>query len=167
MPTQVPTEIIHIEWEGPLSLEDVAKLNGSTDYGVYQIYGGHVVYGSDALVYIGKAGRQSFGTRIKQETDWPENHDADRIRVYVGRLHGEATPSNETRERQIDLAERLLIYACQPAFNSKKSLGLLDPDLHNVHVLNWGRICDLLPEVSGARWSSKYDQIDPYEAYSE
>lgn len=37
----------------------------------------------------------------------------------------------------------------------------------NVHVLNWGHHRDLLPEVSGARWTNKYDDMPNYEVYGE
>jgi hypothetical protein len=53
--------IIHIDWEGPVTLEDAWKLVGPTDYGVYQIYGGHPVYGNSALLYIGCSVHQYFG----------------------------------------------------------------------------------------------------------
>ena len=29
---------VHIEWNGPMSLEDVEKLTGADDVGIYQIY---------------------------------------------------------------------------------------------------------------------------------
>jgi hypothetical protein len=45
---------IHIEWDGPYKfwdrpsqLESVSTLKGPTDYGIYQIYGGHPVYGEN------------------------------------------------------------------------------------------------------------------------
>src|SRR5437773_399292 len=46
--------IIHIDWSGPHSLEEVAQFNGPSDWGIYQFYGGHPVYGSGVLLYIGK-----------------------------------------------------------------------------------------------------------------
>lgn len=58
---------IHIEWEGPKLLSDINNLNDPKyDYGVYQIYGGHPVYGTNILLYIGKADKQTFGVRINQ-----------------------------------------------------------------------------------------------------
>ena len=161
----VPTQQIHIEWQGPISWDDLARFTSEKDYGVYQICGGHVVYGSDVLLYIGKAERQYFGSRIPQEKWWPDNHDAARIRVYLGRLAGEITPIDDIWGRQIDLAERLLIYACVPAYNAQKHLGKLDADLQNTHVFNWGQFCDLLPEVSGARWTSKLDSMRDYHVF--
>ena len=42
--------IIHIDWSGPFSVSDVAAFDGPSDYGVYQIYGAHHVYGSNSLL---------------------------------------------------------------------------------------------------------------------
>lgn len=121
-------EIINIEWDGPYSfwdspsqLKSVSSLMGSTDYGVYQIYGGHPVYGNSALLYIGMAAAQEFGKRIPQEKHWLDNRDAGRVEVYVGRLHGNETPDDAAWERLIKLAERLLIHVHAPPMNTQKA----------------------------------------------
>jgi hypothetical protein len=68
---------------GPFSLEEVKAFNDEdADYGIYQIYGGHVTYGSGVLVYIGKAVWQTFAVRIGQHW-WAANHDAERSEVAV------------------------------------------------------------------------------------
>lgn len=135
--------LIHIEWDGPYrfweqprQLDPVSKLRESADHGVYQVYGGHPVYGNSALLYIGMAVAQAFGKRIPQEKQWLDNRDAGRVEVYVGRLAGKKTPDDATWERHIRLAERLLIHAHSPPMNTQKSLGKLAPDLRYVHVLN-------------------------------
>jgi hypothetical protein len=135
-----------------------------SDFGIYQIYGSHPVYGSDVLLYIGRAQGGSFGWRVPQHEHWIDNHDDGRIRVHLGRLTGEATPSDEVWSQHIALAERLLIYAHQPAVNQRMGLGEAQAELHNVHVCNWGRKADLLPEVSGVRWTDKHAARpkDPY-----
>lgn len=138
---------IHIDWDGPLHLDSIASLTGPADYGVYQIYGGHSVYGSSALLYIGRAVDQHFGERIPQEEKWLDNRDAGRVEVYVGRLSGSQTPNDPTWSQHIRLAERLLIFAHSPPMNSQKSLAALERDLRYIRVLNWGRHRDLLPEV--------------------
>src|SRR5215216_2315344 len=103
--------LIDIEWDGPYrfwdhpsQLEPVSGLTGPTDYGVYQVYGGHPVYGNSALLYIGMAAAQEFGKRIPQEKHWLDNRDAGRVEVYVGRLAGNRTPDDEAWELQIRLA---------------------------------------------------------------
>jgi hypothetical protein len=162
--------VIHIEWDGPFrfsSPSGVETLRGPTDYGVYQIYGGHPVYGATALLYIGLAASQYFGDRIPRETHWLENRDAGRVEVYVGRIAGGKTADDATWDRQIRIAERLLIYAHSPPMNTQKNLGKLEADLHHVHILNWSRHRDLLPEVSGARWSSRFDEIPGYHEFNE
>ena len=158
---------IHIEWAGPYRLDAVTSLTSPTDYGVYQIYGGHPVYGSSALLYIGLAAAQYFGQRIPQEEHWLNNRDAERVEVYVGRLSGSKTPDDDTWTKHIRLAERLLIYAHSPPMNNQKSLAALEAELRFIRVLNWGKHRDLLPEVSGARWTSRYDDIPNYHAYHE
>lgn len=56
--------VIHVHWNGPFSLEDVEQKDDNFDYGVYQVYGSHPIYGSDVLLYIGKASDQTFSVRI-------------------------------------------------------------------------------------------------------
>ncbi len=143
--------VINIEWDGPVPFVEARKLVGPTDHGVYQIYGGHPVYGNSALLYIGLAAAQHFGVRIPQQTHWLNNRDAGRVELYVGRLSGSETPDDDTWGRHIKLAERLLIHTHMPPMNTQKSLGSLGPDLRYVHILNWGHHRDLLPEVSGPR----------------
>ncbi len=159
--------IIHIEWKGPFPLTDAGTLTGPSDYGVYQIYGGHPVYGNSALLYIGLAAAQYFGVRIPQEQQWLYNRDAGRVEVYVGRLAGSETPADNVWDSHIRLAERLLIYAHSPPMNTQKSLSSLEKDLQFVRILNWGRHRDLLPEVSGARWTSRMDNIPSYHEFQE
>ncbi|MEX1194324.1 MAG: hypothetical protein WD904_00775 [Dehalococcoidia bacterium] len=159
--------IIHIDWDGPYTLDTIKGLKGSTDFGVYQIYGGGPVYGGSALLYIGRACDQYFATRIPQEVQWLDNRDAARVEVYVGRLSGARTPDNDAWVLQIKLAERLLISAHSPPHNTQKNLGALERDLWSVHVLNWGHRRDLVPEVSGARWTTRFDDPPNYHAFSE
>lgn len=55
LPTfRIKTSLIQILWDGPYSITDLVKLkNEEIDYGIYQIYGNHPVYGNDVLLYIG------------------------------------------------------------------------------------------------------------------
>ncbi len=151
--------IIHIDWSGPHSLSEVAGFDGATDFGIYQVYGAHHVYGSDALLYIGLAAQQSFAVRFSQHRWLPVNHDFGRLQIYVGRLFGGPTPDDTTWAMHIKLAERLIICAHKPAENTQKELAELDSQLWRVHVLNWSQYRDLMPEVSGSRWSSRFDSL--------
>lgn len=137
------------------------------DFGVYQIYGAHPIYGSDVLLYIGKADQQTFGIRLSQE-GWKYNQDASTVTVYVGRLGGyKATPSNQIWSREIDLVERLLIVSHWLAGNSSGLNATFGEDLYPIHVLNWGQFRDLLPEVSGSRYSDRFHSDDGYQTYGE
>src|SRR5260221_10541362 len=108
-------DIVHIEWEGPYTLEAKNKLKDPTDYGIYQVYGCHSVYGVDTLLYIGKARDQTFATRLKQEEHWLYHQDFQRLSFYVGRFSGWlGTPSDDNWADQIDRAEKLLILAHRP-----------------------------------------------------
>lgn len=157
--------VIHIEWEGPFLLEQLGELTNTTrDYGVYQIYGSHPVYGNSVLLYIGQANRQTFGVRIRQEL-WQLNSDARSVQVYIGRLAGEHAPTLEEWGVNINLAEKLLIYAHAPASNSQYVNSIPESTLRDIHILNWGTHKNLLPEVSGARWTRKYYDLSYYEVY--
>jgi hypothetical protein len=156
--------IVHIEWEGPLSWKQALQLNSSKDYGTYQIYGCHPVYGSDVLLYIGKAERQTFGNRISQETWWEHQADFGRLSLYVGRFAGYSIPTDEEWGRQIHLAERLLIAAHLPACNAQKNIQRDDPEMIHLHLFNWGTYRSLIPEVSGFRWASHFEG-DGYDIF--
>ena len=113
------TKIIHIHWQGPFALPAIKSMKDeSRDYGVYQIYGAHRVYGTKVLLYIGKANQQTFAKRIGQE-EWDVwEHNEGKVAIRLGRLVGEQTPSDKQWENQIDLAEVLLINAHKPAQNA-------------------------------------------------
>jgi hypothetical protein len=154
--------IIHINWSGPYDLAEMARFNGPADWGIYQIYGHHPVYGNGALLYIGKTERDigGFAGRVPNSAGWSHmNPGDDRIEIYLGRLFGMTMPDSATWERYIGLAERLLIYAHTPARNLKRELIPSDPELFRVHVVNWRQYRDLLPEVSGARWTDRFDGV--------
>ncbi|WML58648.1 hypothetical protein [Neobacillus sp. PS2-9] len=158
-------KLIQIDWEGPFTLDELHLLtNNSHDYGIYQIYGKHLVYGKDVLLYIGKADQQTIGKRVSQENWWNTN-DSNHLKIYAGRLAGEHTPAEAIWSKEIDLAEKLLIHVHKPAYNSKSLSLIRDAELQDIHILNWGDHRDLLPEISGLRWTSKLDTMT-YEIYS-
>ena len=152
-------EIINIEWEGPLTHEKAYEQNGPRDYGLYQYYGDHPVYGRDALLYIGKAQDERFGRRLRQYKfqEW-----GVKIQIYLGRIiikEGDRRPSSTKWGKMIDQAETLLIRACLPVQNSDKlnipdKMDNAERDLVKLHILNWNFYGSLLPEVSGYRFTS-------------
>ena len=162
--TITASTIIQIQWEGSYKLTDLPHLmNDETDYGIYQIYGTHPVYGSDVLLYIGKADYQTLGKRISQE-NWLYTNDSNNHKIYIGRLHGIQPTNEELWSTYIDLAERLLIYSHKPAYNARSIASFPEKELQLIHILNWGDHRSLLPEVSGLRWTGKLDDSE-YEMF--
>ena len=162
---------INLFWKGPYSYGDLHDKTGPTDYGIYQIYGHHSVYGAETLVYIGQANGQTFFQNFRanhQYLDggegWEDN--GGRYSIHLGRIHlkhQQRPPDNDTWEEWIDLTERLLIYAHSPAWNSQHVFRQMPDALNHgaIHVLNWGQYGKLLPEVSGARFTSRvYDHLN-------
>ena len=146
-------EIINIKWEDPLTLDEAYEKNGESDYGVYQCYGDHPIYGLDVLFYIGKAQDQTFGVRLKTHDknfgEWDQH-----IQIYLGRIYTrrEDRPSDEEWGILIDRAEKLLIPACWPALNCQGIGGpsnFDEDEVKNLLILNWGRFRKLPATVSG------------------
>ena len=167
------TNVIHVQWKGPLTWEEVKGPKGPTDYGLYQIVGRHPIYGSYVLLYIGLADGQTFGQRIPEhysESQFRRN-DVENMRIFVGRLEKSERKRQLTDDdwsRQIEFAEKLLIFAHSPAFNSQQIKEINSDQLADVHILNWDSYGCLLPEVSGNRWTDKHWVGDwyPYESKS-
>ncbi|SRR5579875_154358 len=163
-----PIEYVHLQWDGPVTWSEKDKLKSHTDYGVYQIYGYHPVHGADCLLYIGKASEQRFAVRLKQEVDWMYDADFGRLSIYVGRCSGwEGTPSDPVWARQINLSEKLLILAHRPGWNAQMNIDRESPELSRLHIFNWGCHRSLLPEVSGLRYTSVFDDETDYKPFAE
>ncbi len=146
---------VHVVWEGPITVADVAALCGPADHGVYAIYGPHNVYGLSPLLYIGRANERTFGVRIPEHR-WAEFERSAEISIHVGRL---AHPPGQ-EAAGINDVEGLLIYAHGPAYNSSC---IQDPPptgaVRHLRILNWGSYRSLLPEVSGLRWFTRHQDI--------
>lgn len=158
-------DIVHIQWSGPYPFARLTEFVGPSDYGVYQVCGKHTAYGPAALLYLGKAQEQAFGTRLLQEgwAGWQEANGT--VEFYLGRLSGSATPPDPVWSDQISRVERLLIYAHLPAHNASGLHHNNDPEVGSLHILNWGERGCLLPEASGARWSERFAVVDNYGPY--
>lgn len=144
-------ERIDIAWEGPIPFEKAKGQNGPTDYGIYQFYGNHLVYGQSTLLYIGRAKDMTFGARMKQHclTDWAGSSGI----IHVGRICGASQPENDGLWcHLIDIAERLLIYTHAPSWNSANINDF--GNIGQVHILNWGSSGQLLPETTSTRWNA-------------
>ena len=155
---------ISIMWEGPISVGNAVKLlNKDSDTGLYQLYGRHPIFGRDSLLYIGETTEQLFAKRIDQWVkDHPDQECKDAVgyfsEVYCGRLI-DPPPESISRKKLKKLiknAEKLLILACSPPWNSK---GIRQCKLAHEHkdlyISNFGRCGSLLPEVSAKFWLPK------------
>ena len=140
---------IHIDWQGPFALSQAMELQSSEDYGLYQFYGDHPVYGSSVLLYIGEAAKQTFGRRLSQH-NWPAWIPSN-TEIYVGRICTEMPIDDNEWERVIKLAERILLFSHSPAFNTT-NLNRIGYKGDDVRVVNWGKRKSLFPEVSVSRW---------------
>jgi hypothetical protein len=129
---------IHIQWYGPFTYQEaLGKRNELDDYGVYQIYGPHPVYGSDVLLYIGKSNMQTFGKRLSQESWQQRVSDSISMTVYLGKLAGYGgTPTNAEWAAQITHAERFLIYSHWLAGNSSGLNVSFDENYHDIHIFD-------------------------------
>lgn len=161
-------KVIHVEWRGPFTIEEIKKMKNRHDKGVYQVYGSHIVYGSDVLLYIGQTGKQTFAKRLSQEY-WNYNQDAGNVRYYVGHLSGTQEPREENWLRQIDLVEAMLIHSHWPAGNSQniQGLGQQSDNAKNTIILNWGYRRSLLSEVSGLTITDRFNEIRNYHCYGD
>lgn len=117
------TKKIYIKWEGPYinyqenksGIEQVAKCDGKSDYGLYQIYGPHPIYGPNSLLYIGRtvAADMTFSRRVIAK-DW--DYWKDKF-IYLGRFFGTESTNENDWTNQIKFAEALFINYLTPAWN--------------------------------------------------
>ena len=149
--------VVYLDWDGPYAIKDIRKKFGdmSKDRGIYQIYGTHPIYGNDVLLYIGKAVEQTFAVRIGQHGAGGFGYcDDERESIYIGRLYYNIDDFKKITvaemKRHIDEAEKLLIYAHGPIWNTRHTSDLKG-DIANLHVMNWSNHRMLMPEVSTAR----------------
>ena len=167
--------VIHLLWEGPTSLKELVENDKEppskkVDKGLYQVYGSHPVYGPKVLLYIGMT-CETFAQRLREHyAEWRNIGVPDYLTldVYLGRLMRQSKDHTPTDwSDQIKRIEKLLIFAHAPAWNSSSINTGPDQEIKNLHVLNWGQRGSLLPELTGAYWSSRYDTDDYWPYYGE
>jgi len=140
---------IHIDWQGPLTLEQALQLHSETDRGLYQYYGDHPIYGQNVLLYLGSAVKQSLGKRLAQH-NW-HLWSPSPVQIYVGRLCTEEPIDIITAQQQLVIAESILLFAHSPGFNTS-NLNSIGHKGGDIRVMNWGKRKSLFPEVSISRW---------------
>lgn len=151
------SRVVRLEWEGPFGLVDVEGLTGNSDYGVYQVYGRHPVFGTAALLYIGSATARSFGARIREHREWLQYVDG--LELRLGRIADDDYNNNTDWAKLVLNVEALTIYWHGVPYNSKNIQSYNGPALH---VQNWGRPGSLLPE-----YSSDWKPIRPDDELGE
>ena len=150
-------EVIHLIWrEYDWNVETIySDFNTKKDYGIYQIYGDHPVYGENTLLYIGKARYQTYSVRLAQHNDLIESHIPVFRKLYLSYFCNTEDVNSENWGDCIDLAEKLLINAHFPAYNSQDVKRPIDKEYFKKEllILNWDERGKLLPEVSSLRYS--------------
>ena len=141
---------VRIEWEGPFCIGEVLGLNDqsddSDDYGLYQIYGHHIIFGADSLLYIGKAESLTFSQRFNQHrSEWLWEEEG--VSIRIGRIASEDyayDPPDWSDWREILRdAEALTIYWHSPPYNSQN---ISDYNGQPLKVVNKGERGDLVAE---------------------
>lgn len=157
---------IHIFWEGPFNISEIkSKNNADSDYGIYQVYGNHPMYGNSVLLYIGQANDQTFSKRISQE-GWLYESDPKNTQFYIGKLGGHKLTSEAGWGEKIDRAEKLLIYSHLPCYNTANTKSIPEEYVSNNVVYNWNSFRNLFPEVSGKRYTSNFDHLWEENVYT-
>lgn len=138
-------------WEGTFNWDD-RKNRVKRYHVIYALYGSHHLYGREALLYIGKTNKD-LGNRLKNHMWWI-NDEYEDIKFKVASIGkftnwkdwNENDYYEKARSHIVNGVEALLIYAHQPAYNtkSKKSLN----SSKGFRLINTGKIGNLLPEIS-------------------
>jgi hypothetical protein len=164
-PTQRDMLKIIVTWSGPFAASDVveqfndegapADYDGP-DYGLYQIYGRHILSGPGTLLYVGQATEQTFSRRFRHHAKWLAREDD--IAIYLGRIHDPRRHTSDDLWRRwvndVKLAECVLIYKYSPNYNS---IAISDPPslrgYGSVELVNEGARHKLNPRDSApADW---------------
>lgn len=143
---------VRVAWVGPLSIEQALQLDDQdNDYGLYQIYGQHIIFGPGSLLYIGMAREQTFKSRLRQhDVDWL--HQEKGVLVRVGRID----PGDYAYEpdnwpdwyRLLGDTEALEIYWHSPPYNSSNISEYKGQDLR---ILNEGERGSLSQECASEK----------------
>ncbi len=142
-------ELIEIIWKGPHNISSLKNDELKNEIGLYQIYGGHPISGSNTLLYIGQT-TESFEIRFRFHETWMKE-EIDEMKIYIGTIYKYQKYSSEELNRKISKAEQLLIYFCAPPYNSNHIVSYKgDENITGKHiiVLNYWKKNMLPYEVS-------------------
>lgn len=188
---QETVNVIVINWElKDYTEENILKLDKEYDYGIYAIYGEHLAYGKDALLYIGLAERQTFSKRMMDGGRFNSDFIHTTVIPKTMRI-GRLSKLNSITEKEAEIydlanyyknwekniieAERILIGTHIPALNKKlnhsHTLMNYGEKCHKIHnaiyrphyiILNKGDIGSLSPEISTIKNSANYYDFEEY-----
>jgi hypothetical protein len=160
-------KIFHLFWKkyswNEAFLRNFNDFDTERDFGIYQIYGNHPVYGDDTLLYIGKAAEQTFTRRMKGHYDFDASQVVGQLtRIHLGYFCEIDDMNPQIWEDAISDVEPILIKAHIPALNGQGVKGFLESPGQNILVYNWGDKGRLFPEVSSLRCSEVYHDYEKY-----
>jgi hypothetical protein len=119
-------ELYEVFWVGPYDCDEDNACGKEKGNVLYQLYGSHHLYGRDVSLYIGRTERTPF-KRILEHEEWIQD-EYDKMAVRYGSIREFGGWKNwENREKPyppvedsvVKKVEALLIYANQPAYNSR------------------------------------------------
>lgn len=146
------TWVIH--WEGPFALEEARKKKGkNSGYVLYQLSGQHHLYGANVLLYIGQTSK-GIKTRLGQHDEWiADEYDEMKIRLASiakfsswNSFEKSKKPFSNPGIKIVEKTERLLIFACQPAYNVANKNDAREAE--EIRIFNTGHSGPIFPEIS-------------------
>ncbi len=150
---------VRVEWEGRFSIKEVLKLNDQDDdYGLYQIYGRHIIFGANSLLYIGKAEAVTFSQRFNQHcSEWLLEETGVSIRVgrIVSEDYDDDPPDWPDWRKVLRDAEALTIYWHSPPYNSTN---INDYKGQHLKVVNKGERGALVAEYISDKRKSQVEE---------
>jgi hypothetical protein len=177
-------EIYKLNWSGPFDYKDIkdrkhiekefellepldqAKKAKEIDWGIYQIYGTHPIFGDNTLLYIGMTSDLGFAQRIDvHQREWIL-YEADDCKIYLGRFFSETEHdiiSNDEWFIRICETEKLLIHFCTPPYNSQN---IKDIKINrNFVLLSYGKH-KRVPFVLTSEWMKSFpNSVISYYSY--
>ena len=145
----VDSHRIDINWKSYSAMKDATV----DEPCLYQIYGNHFLYGSQALLGLGYSnGESSLSEKMEEflsERSCQPDTSLNGYESFTVRVGSPVYKSNICLEEVL----KFLIYTSKPSFNKEYcTLGGNTELLKNIHILNWGNYGILLPEITSARW---------------
>ncbi len=140
---------VRVEWEGPLSLDQVKALDDEDDdCGLYQIYGRHIIFGAGSLLYIGMTTvtyNRRFFSGPDPHIDWlaEDQEEEDLSVVVLDVLHEAGVPlRGGAISRRIDIPASQFVSVSYPLIHgvleSLACKGLVCQPMYDIAEYSWG-----------------------------